>query len=63
MESQDKSRQGLPDSFGCCSLRALRQGGMFSVLRLAALLNILALLLICAFILYNGLPVISWECW
>ncbi|MBQ4133244.1 MAG: phosphate ABC transporter permease PstA [Desulfovibrionaceae bacterium] len=34
---------------------------MFSVLRLAALLNILALLLICAFILYNGLPVISWE--
>ena len=46
---------------GKSRFRALKQAGMFSVLRLAALINILALLIVCGFLLYNGLPAITWE--
>lgn len=34
---------------------------MFSLLRLAACINIAALLCVCAFLVWNGLPAISWE--
>ena len=41
--------------------RRIVQGGMFSVLRLAAGINLFALISVCGFIVWNGLPAISWE--
>jgi len=41
--------------------RAKRQTLMFSLLRGAAAINIMALFGICGFLLWNGLPAISWE--
>jgi phosphate transport system permease protein len=37
------------------------QGGMFSLFRLATLINALALLIICGYVVINGLSAISWE--
>ena len=34
---------------------------MFFMLRLAALINIAALICVCGFLVWNGLPVLSWE--
>ncbi len=39
----------------------MRQNIMFNVLRLAALINVGALIVVCAFLAYNGLPALSWE--
>jgi len=41
--------------------RVLRQSLMFSLLRLAAGINIVALFGVCGFLIWNGLPAISWE--
>ncbi len=41
--------------------RLITQSCMFSLLRLAAAINIAALLGVCAFLVINGLPAISWE--
>ena len=41
--------------------RAARQSAMFMLLRLAAGINLLALFSVCAFLVWNGLPAISWE--
>lgn len=38
-----------------------RQAVMFSFLRLAAFINIFALFSVCAFLVWNGLPAITWE--
>lgn len=42
-------------------LRGLVQAGMFTLLRLVAAINVLTLLGVCAWLLWNGLPVVSWE--
>lgn len=41
--------------------RIIKQNIMFSILRLAAIINILALFGICFFIVWNGAPALSWE--
>jgi phosphate transport system permease protein len=41
--------------------RAARQGFMFSVFKFAAFINIAALLSVCFFLVWNGLPALSWE--
>ena len=41
--------------------RSIHQKIMFSMLRMAALINIAALFGACAFIFVNGIPAISWE--
>ncbi|WP_303237421.1 phosphate ABC transporter permease PstA [uncultured Bilophila sp.] len=41
--------------------RQRRQGLMFGLLRAAAAINILALVGVCAFLIWNGSPAISWE--
>ena len=41
--------------------RTAWQGAMFTLLRLAAVVNIAALLSVCIFLLWNGLPALSWE--
>ncbi len=41
--------------------RRLREKIMFSMLRLAAFVNIAALLCVCGFLVWKGLPAISWE--
>ncbi len=41
--------------------RLTRQAVMFSLLRLAALINMFALFSVCAFLVWNGLPAITWE--
>lgn len=41
--------------------RLTRQSVMFSLLRLAACVNMLALFSVCSFLVWNGLPAISWE--
>ncbi len=41
--------------------RRLTERAMFSLLRLAALVNIAALLCVCGFLVWNGLPALSWE--
>lgn len=41
--------------------RTRRQALMFSLLRLAAGINIAALFGVCGFLVWNGLPAISWE--
>jgi phosphate transport system permease protein len=41
--------------------RLAKQAAMFSLLRLAALVNMGALFSVCAFLIWNGLPAISWE--
>lgn len=38
-----------------------KESVMFSLLRLAAIINIAALLSVCIFLVWNGLPAISWE--
>ena len=43
------------------STRSIRETVMFTALRLATVLNVLALLSVCGFIAWNGLPAISWE--
>jgi phosphate transport system permease protein len=41
--------------------RMAKQTLMFSLLRLAALINMAALFSVCAFLIWNGFPAISWE--
>ena len=41
--------------------RLRRQQVMFGILRLAALINMLALIGVCLFLAWNGLPALSWE--
>lgn len=41
--------------------RLFRQQCMFTVLRGAALINVLALLAVCLFLAWHGLPALSWE--
>lgn len=41
--------------------RNIKETVMFTALRLATVLNVLALLSVCVFIAWNGLPAISWE--
>lgn len=41
--------------------RLARQSAMFSLLRLAAGINMFALFSVCAFLVWHGLPAISWE--
>ncbi len=41
--------------------RGLQQAVMFVALRVIAACNVLALLGVCAFLLHNGLPALSWE--
>ncbi len=41
--------------------RLMRQNIMFNVLRLAALINVGALIVVCVFLAYNGMPALSWE--
>jgi len=41
--------------------RLARQSAMFSLLRLAAFVNLFALFSVCTFLILNGLPAISWE--
>jgi phosphate ABC transporter, permease protein PstA len=41
--------------------RLTRQVAMFSLLRLAAFANLFALFSVCTFLVWNGLPTISWE--
>lgn len=41
--------------------RYARERVMFALLRLAAAINIAALLCVCGFLLVNGLPALSWE--
>ncbi len=43
------------------SARMKRQSLMFGVLRLAAFINVSALIIVCAFLAIQGLPAISWE--
>ncbi len=43
------------------SSRLMRQNIMFNVLRLAAIINVGALIVVCFFLAYQGLPAISWE--
>lgn len=50
-----------PDAACNLSGRAARQRAMFVALRTAAGVNGLALAVICAFLLYHGLPALSWE--
>lgn len=38
-----------------------KQSAMFAILRLAACINMLALFSVCAFLVWNGMPAISWE--
>ena len=42
-------------------LRNAKEFFMFSVLRMAALINIIALFSVCGFLIWNGIPAISWE--
>lgn len=46
---------------GTVKKRLFLEKAMFLLLRLAALANIAALLLVCGFLIENGLPAISWE--
>jgi phosphate transport system permease protein len=57
--SQNVKKSGVIASLMAC--RARRQALMFSFLRVAAAINILALFGICGFLLWNGLPAITWE--
>jgi phosphate transport system permease protein len=41
--------------------RMTKQTAMFTLLRLAACINMLALFSVCAFLIRNGLPALSWE--
>lgn len=41
--------------------RLARQSAMFSLLRMAACVNMLALFSVCSFLVWNGLPAITWE--
>jgi len=41
--------------------RMAKQSAMFAILRLAACINMLALFSVCAFLVWNGMPAISWE--
>lgn len=41
--------------------RRMLQGAFFALFRMAAGINGVALLIICAFLLYNGLPAINWT--
>ena len=41
--------------------RQRREAMMFGLLRVAAGINILALVGVCVFLLWNGSPAISWE--
>ncbi len=41
--------------------RRIKEKVMFSALRLATVLNVLALISVCCFIAWNGFPAISWE--
>ncbi|MFW5836743.1 MAG: phosphate ABC transporter permease PstA, partial [Desulfovibrionaceae bacterium] len=46
---------------GKISLRKAAQSFFFNLFRMAAAVNGVALLIICGFVLYYGLPAISWE--
>ncbi|MDR2075768.1 MAG: phosphate ABC transporter permease PstA [Desulfovibrio sp.] len=41
--------------------RKIRESLMFLLLRLAAVVNIAALVLVCGYLVWNGLPALSWE--
>ncbi len=41
--------------------RMLRQNYMFGILRLAAFINVSALIIVCVFLAWHGLPALSWE--
>lgn len=41
--------------------RRAKESAMFSLLLLAACVNVFALLAVCVFLVWNGLPAISWE--
>lgn len=43
------------------SRRRLRESFMFGMLRLAAAINVLALIGVCVFLIWNGSPAVSWE--
>jgi len=57
--SQDADKNGATAHL--MNRRGRRQFLMFSLLRIAAAINILALFGICGFLLWNGLPAITWE--
>ena len=42
-------------------MRKAKEFFMFSLLRMAALINIIALFSVCGFLVWNGVPAISWE--
>ncbi|MDR1947372.1 MAG: phosphate ABC transporter permease PstA [Desulfovibrio sp.] len=42
-------------------MRRMRENLMFSMLRLAALVNVFALFSVCAFLVWNGLSALSWD--
>ncbi len=52
---------GLPVSAGFNARRAAAQGIRFLFLRLAVLINVAALAVVCGFVLYKGLPALSWN--
>ncbi|MDR2050367.1 MAG: phosphate ABC transporter permease PstA [Deltaproteobacteria bacterium] len=51
----------MPSSSRFAAQRRARETVMFSLLRLAALINLLALLGVCAFLFRNGFSSLSWE--
>lgn len=50
-----------PNSHRSSQWRRLVQTIMFNMFRMAALINGLALVIICAYLFYHGIPAISWE--
>lgn len=51
----------MPQDRGFIARRKPLQTSMFTLFRLAVVINALALFVICGFVLYNGLPALSWE--
>jgi len=60
-EAETPPTNGAPLKFVSGRKRGRRQTLMFWVLRGVAACNVLALLAVCAFLLQNGLPAISWS--
>ncbi len=55
------SQAVLPARSGFNARRKAAQGVVFLFLRLAVLINVGALAIVCGFVLYHGLPAMSWE--
>lgn len=60
-EAETPPERSTPLRFASGKQRGRRQTFMFWMLRCVAACNVLALLAVCAFLLQNGLPAISWT--